>query len=226
MQRKLFIGSLTLNVALIALIVGGGIALKQYLQSFTPLQAERWRTQFDILADKKNGIVFFGDSITEGGHWSEIFDNGDIQNRGIGGDTTQNLLDRIEQIYTLQPRKLFMMIGVNDLNQALPQAATFANYQKIFDGFATHLPRTKIYIQSVLPVNRHWHGGAKNEDIPALNAFLKTESAKRGYIFIDLNSAFSASNGELNEALSNDGIHLVGGGYELWRDAIKNYIAE
>src|SRR5689334_3155831 len=98
MQRKLLIGSITLNVALIALIVIGGISLVNYAKSFTRIQAERWRTQFDVLADKKNGIVFLGDSITEGGHWSEIFGNGDIQNRGIGGDTTQDVLDRIEQI--------------------------------------------------------------------------------------------------------------------------------
>jgi lysophospholipase L1-like esterase len=226
MQRKILIGSLILNVLLIALIVGGGFALMNYAKTFSRIPAERWRTQFDFLTDTKHGIVFLGDSITEGGHWSEIFSNGAVLNRGIGGDTTQDVLDRIEQVYTLQPAKLFLMIGVNDLNQGAPIATTLANYQKLFDGFAAHLPQTKIYIQSVLPVNRHWYGGAKNKNILALNTFLFNESAKRGYTFIDLQKPFSDSNGELREELSNDGIHLLGSGYQLWRTAIGATVAE
>jgi lysophospholipase L1-like esterase len=226
MQRKILIGSLVLNVALIIFIIAGGMTLISYAKNFSRISAERWRSQFDLLNDSRNGVVFLGDSITEGGHWSEIFGSGEIVNRGIGGDTTRDVLDRIEQIYVLQPRKLFLMIGVNDLNQHLPTATTLANYQTLFDGFAAHLPRTKIYVQSVLPVNRQWYGGAKNQAVAALNAFLKNECAKRGYIFIDLTPIFSDVNGELRAAQSNDGIHLLGSGYRLWRDRIKAQVTE
>jgi hypothetical protein len=94
MRRKLLIGSVVLNIALIALIIGGVTWLGSFAKTFSRIPAERWRTQFEFLTERKGGIVFLGDSITEGGHWSEIFGNGAVLNRGIGGDTTQDVLDR------------------------------------------------------------------------------------------------------------------------------------
>lgn len=225
-QRKLLIASLVLNIVFIVSIAGAAIFFPRLIAGYVDQQAERWRTQFDILGERKGGIVFVGDSITEGGHWSEIFGNGAIANRGIGGNTTQNVLDRINQIYILQPAKLFLMIGINDLNQHVPVATTLANYQRIFEGFAEHLPQTKIYVQSVLPVNSKSAAGAQNKDVLSLNEFLKSESKKRGYTYVDLHSKFVDAHGELNSTLSNDGLHLLGSGYRLWRDSMKDLVSE
>jgi len=158
MQRKLLVASLLLNVVLAVTIVVGAWIIGAFAESFTRIPAERWRTQFDLLTDTRGGVVFVGDSITEGGHWFELFGSASVRNRGSGGDTTQELLARIEQFCTLRPAKIFLMIGVNDLNSGVARETTLANCRALFDGFAARLPCTGIYVQSVLPVNDSWIG--------------------------------------------------------------------
>ncbi|HEY3700274.1 MAG TPA: GDSL-type esterase/lipase family protein [Spongiibacteraceae bacterium] len=227
MQTKFLVVSVVLNVIFLILIIGGLFTLPGYALSLARIMAERSRTQFDFLTDKKDGIVFLGDSITQGGNWSEIFNNGSILNRGIGGDTTQDILDRINQIYLIKPVKIFLMVGVNDLNQKTPLQTMFINYKKLFDGFDESLPRTKIYVQSILPIYKKWILlKANNSDIKLANNFLREECKKRGYTFIDLNTAFLDGDGMLQRDLSNDGIHLLGAGYKLWRDEIKAQVIE
>jgi lysophospholipase L1-like esterase len=225
MYKKLFIASLLVNVLLIAGAIWAGVELMHVAHTFTRIAGERWRTQFEILTESKHGVVFLGDSITEGGHWSELFRSAEVLNRGIGGDTTQDVLDRVEQIYALQPARLFLMIGVNDLNQGVAIETTLANYRELFDGFARNLPETRVFVQSVLPVSARWRTGAKNADIDRLNEFLRAESTARGYTFVDLHAQFSDGSGALRAELSNDGIHLLGTGYMLWRDSIRALVS-
>lgn len=221
MFKRLFIASLIVNLLLITGAVWAGMELLQIAESFTRAPAERSRTQFELLTESNHGVVFLGDSITEGGHWSELFHSAEVLNRGIGGDTTQDVLDRVGQIYALQPARLFLMIGVNDLNKGTAMQTTLANYRMLFDGFAQNLPDTRVVVQSVLPVNAQWRMGAKNPDIDRLNDFLRDESAVRGYTFVDLHALFRDNEGALRSELSNDGIHLLGAGYQLWRDSIR-----
>jgi lysophospholipase L1-like esterase len=224
MNRKLLVASLILNVLLLGVMITGAVAPGELAKNFTRIGAERWRTQFDVFSGIRGATVFLGDSITEGAHWPEIFGDTRILNRGIGGDTTQDLLARIEQVYLLQPAQLFLMIGVNDLNLGVPAVTTQANFRALFDGFAAHLPQTRIHVQSVLPVSGSWMGAARNEDILELNEFLKRECAGRGYEYIDLHALLRDANGQLPPTLSNDGIHLLGDGYRLWRDAIADRV--
>jgi lysophospholipase L1-like esterase len=219
-MRKLLIGSVVLNVALVASIAWGLLALADFGRNFTRVPAERWRTQFDILHPPAGGVVFLGDSITEGGHWSELFGSAAMLNRGIGGDTTGDVLARLGQVYALEPAKLFLMIGVNDLNSSVDPAVTRANLRLILDGLAARLPGTQVFVQSVLPVNADWRWGADNTGIDALNAFLREECTRRGLAWVDLRADFADAGGALRADLSNDGIHLLGAGYALWRDRL------
>ena len=65
---------------------------------------------------------------------------------------------------------------------------------------------------------------ARNPDIVSLNGFLQAEAAERRYEFIDLRSTFSDDTGALRSDLSNDGVHLLGPGYKLWRDRIEGLV--
>ena len=56
-------------------------------------------------------LVFLGDSITDDGNWDKLFPNLSAENRGIGGDSTLGLLNRLDQIIALQPSQIFLMIG-------------------------------------------------------------------------------------------------------------------
>jgi len=196
-----------------------------FIMGIIEARATRLHSQFDILSSKSANVVFLGDSITEGGLWNELFPGVNVVNRGIGGNTTGEVLSRIDQVFKLKPEKLFLMIGVNDLNRQLGPNVAKSNYIKIFDLIDKNIPGTEIYIQSVLPVNDDWKR-IDNTHIPTLNVELKNHAIQRGYTYIDLHSVFSDSNGRLLRNLSNDGIHLLGSGYELWRKKIVSYLSD
>ena len=184
---------------------------------------ERRLSQFEALSATHAAVVFVGDSITEGGLWSEWLPGVDVINRGISGNTTQDILDRMPHIVSVRPDKLFLMIGVNDLNKRLGAAVALRNYTTLFDLIDAQLPNTEVYIQSVLPVNAVWPL-IDNTHIPILNAALTHHAAERGYRYIDLHSIFADAEGALKPDLSNDGIHLLAPGYRLWRSQIIEFL--
>ncbi|MDF2653065.1 MAG: glycoside hydrolase family 92 protein, partial [Paenibacillus sp.] len=71
------------------------------------------KSGFDALQINQNDIEFFGDSLTDYGQWSELFPNTSVKNRGITGDDTERLLNRLSEVGN--PAKLLIMAGTNDL---------------------------------------------------------------------------------------------------------------
>ncbi len=205
MKKTLIIISIVLNIAAFSGASVIWFNLDNVLKSMFEARTVRLNSQFDTLSQRPVKVVFVGDSITEGG-------------LGIGGNTTSDILVRMNQVFKLKPEKLFVMVGVNDLNMKLGPNVAIANYSEIFNLIDKNLPKTKVYIQSVLPVNDAWEM-TDNTHIPELNRALKSLADRRGYTYIDLHSAFSAN-------LSNDGIHLLGTGYELWRREIVKLVRE
>ena len=66
-------------------------------------------------------IVFLGNSITAGGKdWSERLNEPNIKNRGIGGDVTEGVLARLDELIYFKPRTVFLLIGINDLWNLTP----------------------------------------------------------------------------------------------------------
>lgn len=227
-MKKALIASIALNVLLAgAMLYAGLVMLPAALEAQHATRTIHRTTQFDLTGklNPAGGIVFVGDSITEGGAWSELFPGSDALNRGIGGDTTADVLARLDQVRSLEPGTLFLMIGINDLNKGMPQAETFANLERIFDKIDARLPATRVYVQSVLPTNSDWLIDIDPDDIAAINEKLIAESSARGYEFIDLRAAFTSPEGELHPSLSADGIHLRGEGYALWRERIAPLVA-
>ncbi len=186
------------------------------------------KDMYDHLPDIKNEIVFLGNSITDGAEWFELLGNKKCINRGISADITEGILIRLDAITKLQPRKLFIMIGVNDLSRNMTTDEVAANYRKILERLKSETPRTKVYIQSVLPVNPAT-GMAKNHtnktpEIMELNGKLKTLAAEFGYTYIDLFSIMADSDNHLPRSYSVDGLHLSYKAYKVWADAIMPYV--
>ena len=88
-------------------------------------------------------------SITDGGEWAELFNNRHVKNRGISADRSGWLLDRLDPIINGHPKKLFLMIGTNDLAVGIAPEEVAANVEKLLDRFAEESPWTKIYVQSI-----------------------------------------------------------------------------
>jgi lysophospholipase L1-like esterase len=64
----------------------------------------------------------------------------------------------------------------------------------------------------------------KTQAVLILNARLKKVAEKYGAVYIDLYSAFTNGADKLNPKYTNDGLHLTGDGYILWKSLIKKYV--
>lgn len=187
-------------------------------------------TLFDALPIRSNDIVFIGNSITDGGEWAELFDNRHVRNRGISGDMTEWMLGRLDSIIAGHPKKLFLMIGTNDLAVGVEPDAVVANIRKIIDRFRKESPWTKVYVQSILPVNgkdfsKHTRHYIHTEDIVRINRQLEALCAdQKNLFYLDVHSALIDGDGLLDKRYTNDGLHLMGAGYLVWREVIKPYV--
>lgn len=181
-------------------------------------------SHFETLPQTKGDIIFLGNSITDGGEWSELFADLRVKNRGISGDVTAGVLHRLDEITRRKPAKIFLLIGVNDLARNISPDSILKNIMLTVGYIQQESPATELFIQSILPVNNRFKTFAsqtgKIREIALLNAALKSNAAKKHYQFIDINTAFSDTNGRLKEAYTNDGLHLKGDGYLLWKHLI------
>jgi len=185
------------------------------------------KSHFELLPDTEREIIFLGDSITDWCRWSELFQNLNIKNRGIGGDRTDDVLLRLDEIISSSPDKIFIMIGINDLSQGVDVPDIVRNYKKIIQIISDKSPGTKIYIQSLLPVNRQllakFYPKSKitGENIRRLNNFLVDLSSEYQLDYINLYALFKGDEDQLDEKFTYDGLHLRGEGYLIWKSFIE-----
>ncbi len=186
------------------------------------------KDMYDHLPDTRNEIVFLGNSITDGAEWAELFQNKRCINRGISGDVTAGILLRLDAITKLQPASIFIMIGINDLSRNMTVDEIIVNYRAILDQIRREAPRTKVYVESVLPVNpatglalNHTN---KTDLIIELNNRLRKLASEFGHTYIDLFSVMADQNNHLPRKYSIDGVHLTYEGYRVWTEAIKEYV--
>jgi lysophospholipase L1-like esterase len=187
-------------------------------------------TLFEKLPDTKGEIIFLGNSITDGGEWCELLGNPKVKNRGISGDTTEGVLFRLSEVTRSKPAKVFLLIGINDLSRGVLKDTVYSNICKIANRILKDSPKTKVFIQSILPVSDTF-GLFKNHvnkiaEVLCINVYLNDWCKKNSVEFVDLYSRFKMADSErLNSQLTNDGLHLTGDGYLLWVEIIKPYLA-
>ncbi len=174
----------------------------------------------------KTTVVFAGDSITEFGNWEEFFREVVTYNRGICGDTVKGLTKRLDDIKTLEPNKMFVLIGVNDFSVRFNADEVIANYQVLLQKLKDDFTHTTIYIRSILPVI----GGSfefikDNVGICKVNQYLESVAPKFDFTFINLYEHFlDKTKNEMKQEYTADGVHVNAKGYALWCDLIKPYI--
>jgi len=207
------------------------ISSKKIIFYFRPVTTsfyyEERQTLFNNLASPINSIYFLGDSFTDNCEWNELLSNPKIKNRGINGDTTEGVLNRLTQITQSKPQKIFIMIGINDLLNNIETNKILDNYQKIITIIKKDSPTTKIYIESILPMNFELDKAKRNvnnQNILDFNNNLNKLANNSDIFYIDLYSAFLDSSGQLNQKYTLDGIHLNGQGYLIWKNQLANYL--
>jgi lysophospholipase L1-like esterase len=171
-------------------------------------------------------IIFLGNSITEGGKWSTLLGDKTIVNRGIGGDVTFGVINRLDDITIRKPSKLFIMIGINDISKDFPDVVIIDNYRKIIQEVKLKSPETKIFVQTLLPVNpsyprfpQHYD---KSDHVISVNNLLRQLSLDENIGFINLYPLFLDTQGRMDARYTYDGLHLNDEGYKLWASFLKD----
>jgi len=183
-------------------------------------------SHFESLPNDSAEIVFLGNSIIDGAEWSELFKNPNIKNRGISGDFSLGILNRINEVTSSNPQKIFLMIGTNDIARGFSTGEIIQNINGILDSIEVKSPKTIVYIHSVLPVGRVRSKERPINKIIELNKELKALCHIRNKVFINLFPIFSDKENYLSDHLSIDGLHLNGKGYSLWSKHIRSNVLE
>ena len=188
----------------------------------------RRATLFDLLPVYSSDIIMLGNSLTDGAEWNELFDNCHVKNRGIVGDIILGFFERLEPILKGQPRKIFIMGGVNDISHGVSADSIVSAMTQVVTTIQARCPKTEIYVQSMLPFNndvRLWKLLKGREQVVVDgNKGLESMCQRLGVTFINLYPLFVGENGKMKPEYTNDGLHLMGGAYLIWRDALLPYI--
>jgi lysophospholipase L1-like esterase len=166
-------------------------------------------------------IVFLGNSITEfGGDWGKRLNSPIIKNRGISGDVTAGVLQRLGEVYYVKPKAVFLLIGINDLfNPKLSSDSTAANIIKIVTIIHKKSPHTKIYVQTILPTSTQ----TMVDKIKKTNDILASNARPRLYTLINIHVLLADDQDLIKKEYTRDGVHLTEAAYVVWVDYLRKY---
>lgn len=220
---------ITLALLLITLIT-----VMIYVNQFVKASSEDKREVYTMLnqSASPNSIVFLGDSLTEFYKIDEFFHNIDHYNRGIAGDTTDGVINRLyDNVISIKPKKIFLQIGTNDLGNGKKPDYVVENIHRILDMIQVQLPKTEIFLISLYPVNpkaspysRIITGRRKNKDIDTINARLVELAKELSVNYIDVAQVLKDDKGNLNDDYTIEGLHICLHGYMLISEVLRPYV--
>jgi lysophospholipase L1-like esterase len=220
---------------------------KQKLEDYRQTRMAAWMSDFGELGRYKdanaalpapaageNRVVFMGDSITDGWHIAEYFPGKSYVNRGIGGQTTPQMLIRFRpDVIELKPKVVVILAGTNDISgntgpmtveEIERNYASMAELARIHD--------IRVIFSSVLPVNNYNEKALlffltrPADQILALNQWLKNYCSENGFIYLDYFSAMVDDKGMLKQDLAGDGLHPNVAGYKIMAPLAEAAIAK
>jgi lysophospholipase L1-like esterase len=183
-------------------------------------------------APGENRVVFFGDSITDIWPIADSFPGKPYVNRGIGGQTTSQMLVRFRQdVINLQPKAVVILAGTNDIagnsgpisnediEANLASLADLARANKIAVIFSSILP-----VHNYTPQSQDFYAQRPMDRILALNRWLKDYCAANRVVYLDYFSAVVDDKGLLKRDLADDGLHPNKAGYAIMVPLVQKAI--
>lgn len=184
--------------------------MQEAIRAYREAKIEQYERENAAYDDYEVDVAFIGDSLTDGYDLATYYPQYVTANRGIGGDTTFGLEERLQvSLYDLKPKVVVMLIGANNMD------SMFENYESILKSLKENLPESKIVLLSLTAMGgEHW--GRKNQLAAYNNVSIKLLAEKYGYAYVDLFSAlYDVSIGEVYEGYTIDGGHFTHEGYEV-----------
>ena len=154
-------------------------------------------------------VAFIGDSLTDGYDLAQYYPDMAVINRGIGGDTTHGVYDRLEtSLIEPDPKVIVMMIGTNNIYDM------FTDYEQILITLKERLPDTKIVLMSIPPVGATY--ADRNVQIAFNNVKIKALAEKYGHTYIDIfTKLLDMETDLLRSEYSTDDLHFTPLGYSV-----------
>jgi len=225
----------TILLIIVALCCSGCVGVRIYVNKFIKDNYNRrvtvWQETAVNIPD--GSIVFVGDSHTEYYALDEYYPEYHVINRGIYGDTTYGVMKRLnESVFSLNPSKVFLLIGANDINKTSDSNEIITeNIMEIIKHIKEKVPQTKIYLQSLYPVNRNGKNSNRidiyklnNKRIGAINLLLESFCHNEGIVYIDMFSKLTDEKGQLREDFTIEGLHLNAAGYRFVTEMLRPYL--
>ena len=184
--------------------------LQEAVRAYRAAKFEQYEQENAEYDDYEVDVAFIGDSLTDGYDLAKYYPQYVTANRGIGGDTTFGLEERLQvSLYDLKPKVVVMLIGANNMDSMLE------NYESILKSLQENLPESKIVLLSLTAMGgEHW--GRKNQLAAYNNVSIKLLAQKYNFAFVDLYSAlYDVSIGEVYEGYTIDGGHFTHEGYTV-----------
>lgn len=183
---------------------------------------------------RSNKVLFLGDSITEQYDLEKYFHNDDYINGGISGNTTGDILEQMKKrVYDYSPAKIFLMIGTNDgMTRDLEDDQAIKNIEQIIADIQTVLPNTKLYVESILPVNdfdedkidHDMVQDRDNDNIKEMNQQIQDLCEEYKVTYINLYDKMLDEDGNLNLEYTREGLHMSDEGYQVITKELKKYL--
>jgi lysophospholipase L1-like esterase len=168
-------------------------------------------------------VVFFGDSITDIWHLDQYFPDKPYINRGIGGQTTPQMLVRFRQdVIDLHPKVVVILAGTNDIagnTGPMLSEDIEANLSSMAELAKAH--NIRVVLASVLPVHNYtdkskdFFSQRPMERILELNKWLKDYCAANGLVYLDYFAMLGDEKGLLKKELADDGLHPNAAGFKI-----------
>ncbi len=211
------------------------------LDSTTPVAAktngEKWwngnceRIDADIKKmDGKIDVAFVGDSITarwrDSENWKKHWGSYRAVNMGIGGDSTQHVLWRLQNgdLDGYKAKLFVVMIGTNNMWGKDPDPAhAAAGVKAVIDMISSKQPQAKILLLSLLPTGEKPNPG--REKRMAVNELI-SKFAGGQVEYMDISGKYLGADGTMSKEVMHDFLHLAPKGFDIWAEAINDKVKE
>lgn len=173
-------------------------------------------------------IVFLGDSITYYYDLDKYYPDNNVVNSGVCGDVSEDIInDMYNRVYKYNPSIVFLLIGTNQL-ESDEYKLIESQIIDIVDVIHKNLPFTKIFVESIYPVNSTIKEspsiGRDTSKIIKINDYLKKNEKNHNYVYIDIYSHLKNKEDILSTEYTEDGLHLNEAGYDVITDILKKYL--
>jgi lysophospholipase L1-like esterase len=186
---------------------------------------------YDLYKLRQADIVMLGNSLTHGAAWNELLGRTNVVERGIPGDGLDGYMDRMNYVYKLNPKIVFIMGGLNDIYNWVPVEELFSIYVRIVEN---------LKAKNIIPVIQSTTYAAKeygkdfglkpesnfgrNREIDKLNKLLSDYAKKNNIDYVDLVSQISTKDGYLRPELAIDGIHFKPEAFRIWAREVEKVL--